>query len=156
MENASKALIIAGAILISILIIGLGVFIYNKAKGAMDDSIDLDTQKIESVNSKFEAYEGKISGSDAKALIDAVRAYNNTYGSTDKRDIAIKPESMTGVTGIGTANTAAGLDITTGLDGYSKLKSAISVGGHYDISFQYYGEKAPAPGYIAEVKIKQL
>ena len=28
MENASKALIIAGAILISILIIGLGVFIY--------------------------------------------------------------------------------------------------------------------------------
>ncbi len=29
MENASKALIIAGAILISILIVGLGVIIYN-------------------------------------------------------------------------------------------------------------------------------
>ena len=32
MENASKALIIAGAILISIMIIGLGVAIYSQAK----------------------------------------------------------------------------------------------------------------------------
>ena len=32
MENASKALIIAGAILISIMIIGLGVAIFSKAK----------------------------------------------------------------------------------------------------------------------------
>ena len=31
MENASKALIIAGAILLAILIIGLGVFIFQKA-----------------------------------------------------------------------------------------------------------------------------
>ena len=32
MENASKALIIAGAILLAILIIGLGMFIYNSKK----------------------------------------------------------------------------------------------------------------------------
>ena len=32
MENASKALIIAGAILLAILIIALGVFIFSKAK----------------------------------------------------------------------------------------------------------------------------
>ena len=32
MENASKALIIAGAILLSILIIGMGMFIYNQAQ----------------------------------------------------------------------------------------------------------------------------
>ena len=31
MENASKALIIAGAILLSILIIGLGMFIYQQS-----------------------------------------------------------------------------------------------------------------------------
>ena len=35
MENASKALIIAGAILISILIIGLGVFIYQQAQSTV-------------------------------------------------------------------------------------------------------------------------
>ena len=32
MENASKALIIAGAILLSILIIGMGMFIYRRNK----------------------------------------------------------------------------------------------------------------------------
>ena len=35
MENASKALIIAGAILLSILIIGLGMMVFNQAKEAM-------------------------------------------------------------------------------------------------------------------------
>ena len=34
MENASKALIIAGAILLSILIIGLGMYIYQQANSA--------------------------------------------------------------------------------------------------------------------------
>ena len=38
MENASKALIIAGAILLSILIIGLGMYIYNMAADAITDT----------------------------------------------------------------------------------------------------------------------
>jgi len=46
MENASKALIIAGAILLSILLIGLGMMVYSKAKGTLDDTgIDDDTSK---------------------------------------------------------------------------------------------------------------
>ena len=40
MENASKALIIAGAILISILLIGLGVYVYTMAAGATQN-VDL-------------------------------------------------------------------------------------------------------------------
>ena len=46
MENASKALIIAGAILLAILIISLGILIYNQAAGiangnAMSESHNL-------------------------------------------------------------------------------------------------------------------
>ena len=41
MENASKALIIAGAILLSILIIALGIFVFNQAKNATNtDSLE--------------------------------------------------------------------------------------------------------------------
>jgi flagellar basal body-associated protein FliL len=36
MENASKALIIAGAILISILLISLGIVMFNASKGTTD------------------------------------------------------------------------------------------------------------------------
>ena len=38
MENASKALIIAGTILISILIISVGILIFNSSKGIADDA----------------------------------------------------------------------------------------------------------------------
>ena len=67
MENASKALIIAGAILLSILIIGLGMFIYQQASGAMAGA-NLDPQKANAYNQEFLNYEGTQTGSNTKAL----------------------------------------------------------------------------------------
>ena len=49
MENASKALIIAGAILISILIVGLGVIIYNNVADVAKTGT-LDSTQINSHN----------------------------------------------------------------------------------------------------------
>ena len=40
MENASKALIIAGAILISILLISLGIVMFNASKGTTGQATD--------------------------------------------------------------------------------------------------------------------
>ncbi len=40
MENASKALIIAGAILISILLISLGIVMFNASKGPTGQATD--------------------------------------------------------------------------------------------------------------------
>ena len=42
MENASKALIIAGAILISILLISVGILIFNSTSGVTDSAGDTD------------------------------------------------------------------------------------------------------------------
>ena len=55
MENASKALIIAGSILLAILIIAMGVMIFNNAKSAADTST-FDTAEINMFNQKFERY----------------------------------------------------------------------------------------------------
>ena len=57
MENASKALIIAGAILLAILIIGLGMLIYSRSSGALDTST-IDQQKVQAYNSPYEQYFG--------------------------------------------------------------------------------------------------
>ena len=47
MENASKALIIAGAILLAILIISLGILIYKQASGVVNNNamseVDIST-----------------------------------------------------------------------------------------------------------------
>ncbi len=135
MENASKALIIAGAILISILIIGLGVFIYNKAKGAMDDSINLDSQKIQSINAKFEQYEGTgVSAADVRALTDLIRTHNNQY-----------PNAKIGVTGSFT-------DVNT-------IKTTVGAGSTYSVKItSYYGDLTTDPaaykGFIKTINIQ--
>ena len=78
MENASKALIIAGAILLSILIISLGIMVYNNARATVGDA-NLDAETIQTFNSKFTMYAGSgIAASKVNSLIDAVNASNAT------------------------------------------------------------------------------
>ena len=69
MENASKALIIAGAILLSILLISLGIMIFNQAQDATKNS-GMSQAQVSTFNNKFSKYEGKkISGSEVRGLI---------------------------------------------------------------------------------------
>lgn len=75
MENASKALIIAGAILLSILIIALGMNVYNSASSSAANA-DLSGQEISSFNSTFESYEGRQKGTAVRQLVTAVKASN--------------------------------------------------------------------------------
>lgn len=80
MENASKALIIAGAILLSILIIAIGMFIYNSAQSTVNNSLTtMTTQEIDAFNNQFVSYEQRQSGSNVKALIGRLIANSNTY-----------------------------------------------------------------------------
>ena len=101
MENASKALIIAGAILLAILIIALGVYIFNQARSATNMD-DLSNQQVEAHNSTFQNYEGTINGTQAKALIDAVRNNNqrmptlgqiSVNGKSDNASLATEKNS---------------------------------------------------------------
>ena len=84
MENASKALIIAGAILISILIVGLGVIIYQNVAGIAKTGT-LDAQEITAHNSPFEGYFGNyVSGSNVKALLTQITANNSAANRNDE------------------------------------------------------------------------
>lgn len=86
MENASKALIIAGAILLSILLISLGIFVFTQAQDTLG-SINLDEQEVLAFNNKFLAYEGTIRGSQLKQLFNLVDSNNasaKAEGATEK------------------------------------------------------------------------
>ena len=123
MENASKALIIAGAILLSILIIALGVFVFNQAKSAVGNT-GLSDQEVAAFNSKFDSYEGNQKGSSVKALINTVRYY---YKSAESGEIInILP---------GTAPTNI-TDQLTNDSGVNYSASIIS-SNMYKISFAY-------------------
>ena len=75
MENASKALIIAGAILISIVLITVGVAVLNQGSDVANSS-SMEGTQLQTFNQKFNQYEGTISGSKVKALLNAVITNN--------------------------------------------------------------------------------
>ena len=79
MENASKALIIAGAILISIMIVSLGVLIFNKMGHSAREAANMDEQEVANFNSKLTPYIGSsVNGSQVNALIQLVISINNS------------------------------------------------------------------------------
>ena len=82
MENASKALIIAGAILLSILIISLGIFIFNQASEVTKSS-NLSEVEVLNFNEKFTSFEGNnVRGSEVNSLLNRI-VQNNVANQTD-------------------------------------------------------------------------
>ena len=88
MENASKALIIAGSILIAIIIISLGIMVFKNMSGSVEKEANLDKQQMAAFNSKISPYLGEsVSGSQVNALMQLVRTINvkaNNEGDTAK------------------------------------------------------------------------
>ncbi len=77
MENASKALIIAGAILLAILLISLGIMIYNQAQNTVNNS-GMSQAEIQAYNNRFMKYEGSNkTGSEVKSLVNEAIATNS-------------------------------------------------------------------------------
>ena len=140
MENASKALIIAGAILLSNLIIGLGMYIYTQASGAMKGA-NLDPQAVAAYNSEFENYEGTRSGTEVRALLDTVRAHNNAKTDDPSLNIAVQNSSAASVTAAPTAVVTAAT--------VNALKQTINAGKTYTVDFGYDANS----GYIVAVGI---
>ena len=105
MENASKALIIAGAILLSILIIAIGIFIFNGANSTITDSMtSMSTQEIEAFNNQFLSYDGSQSGSNVKKLIERLIANSNTYQTESNK--------IPGVIGLNNAEGAGNFNVS--------------------------------------------
>lgn len=93
MENASKALIIAGAILLSILIISLGILIFSQAQDTIN-AVNMNEQEILAFNNKFTPYEGdSIRGSQVNALLQAVVSSNQSVN--DNGEITTKGIKVT-------------------------------------------------------------
>ena len=112
MENASKALIIAGAILLAILIIALGVY-----------------KQVEAHNATFQNYEGTINGTQAKALIDAIR--NNNSRMDTNAQITVEGQS----------------DLST-------FKSNIETSKQYVVKITgYQSAEGPYKGYVTKMSI---
>lgn len=84
MENASKALIIAGAILLSILIISLGIMIFNQAQDAMSNG-GMSEAEVSAFNNKFIKYQGE--NQKASVIKNLVQEVNVSNGQEENSDV---------------------------------------------------------------------
>ena len=147
MENASKALIIAGAILLSILIIALGIYVFNMAKGATSTD-SLSALEVTSFNEKFTQYEGRVLGSSVKSLLNEVVSNNNTQIEAAEKLIAVEY--------IGTGGTLPSVTITPSVgntgtsDNIGQLRSRLANKHYYNVTFSYDNTNS---GYINKVTI---
>lgn len=88
MENASKALIIAAAILIALVLITLGVYIIGVGQDQIKNAGTSDFE-VTSFNQKFTQYADHQKGSAIRTLVQTVMANNNSQEASDETQIEI-------------------------------------------------------------------
>ncbi len=124
MDNASKALIMAGAILIAVAIVGIGIYIFSSANSMTDDALNqIDALTVTSINSQLQQYEGEIRGRELKTAINTARSINAQKTLPDGGQITVNGGTLPS-------------DLTSITDNKT-----------YTVSFQY----SPA-GYISDIK----
>lgn len=96
MENASKALVMAGGILIALLIIGLLVYSFGTISGYFSSEQDVEAaEQLKVFNDQYESYNRKLlRGTDVISVMNKVLDNNDKYGINgyDEPDYIMKAE----------------------------------------------------------------
>lgn len=132
MENATKALLIAAAVLIVIVLIALGIRILSATTGVSNSVGEVSDAMGKSVfNSQFTKFTGTQSASEVKALLSQAAA-------THRGDSKHKVNVTMGGTTYNNANGIAG------------LMSTLQINSSYTVTITSYDDD----GYITAIKIQ--
>ena len=146
MENASKALLIAGAILLVIAIIGIGMAIFGQAQGVIDNSTNqLDTLTVQTHNTMFDSYMDKVvKGRTVKDLCAKIAKYNQTADTEYIVTISMSDGTEL-VTSAGLATGEAGEGETAA----TNLSTSVTANKNYLVT----GDMNPTTGVITTIVI---
>lgn len=91
MENASKALLIAGAILLAILLIAVAMYVFRAGNSTIQSAVTQMSQQDKDIyNSRVKSYIGEnVKGSEVKAMIDAVISMNQSNANEPGKFIGL-------------------------------------------------------------------
>lgn len=153
MENASKALIIAGAVLISLVIIGLGVLVVNRMSSTVSKA-NLNREEAQAQNSKFDQYFGEnVSANEVKSLLKTIAANNVTADTSDELKVITVLFSTDGTNPAQTTTTALSKQIKSG---YTYQVNVLSDDASDDVTDAGKGKAGYyKSGYIKTIVIVQ-
>ena len=144
MDNAAKALIIAGAILLSILLIAVGMFIFSNAQKTIQNSASkMSGHERNTFNQQFEDYAGEQQGSMVKNLVNIIQQ----NFAENKDNISMLPElKLNGISEdilkADYQGDAKAVDAK-----FNKANRAISSRGLYDVQVNKFS------GLVGEINI---
>lgn len=102
MENATKALLIAGGVLITVLILSAGVYLYTAfSNQSKEYSAIISETELQKFNSKFDIYVGRqeVSAQEVATIVNLSKEYNGQvnieiYNSGNVRQAYTTPEDF--------------------------------------------------------------
>lgn len=148
MENASKALIMAGAILIAIMIISLGILVFSRMSTSAKEAANMDEQEIANFNSKLTPYIGtNINGSQVNALIQLVISIDNSAVSSGDTNKSVSIKYPLEARGTNTIKVDSGS--VTGTTAAKRVKTGAGI--FYKVTAKY-GEN----GLINEIEVTKI
>ena len=128
MENATKALLIAAAVLVAILIISLGLVVFNMASETVKNSANLSAQEIQSFNEQFTQYQGdNVRGSNVNALLKT--ALNNNITKKQESKTAMMVEVKLGNTTVVSGSGGSETSLSTRADASKMYKVVVNQDG---------------------------
>lgn len=99
MENATKALLIAAAIIIAVVLITITVAVLGQGSTMVQENSDMTGVQVSAYNSEFEAYIGdRVTGSKVKQLINTINQHNRNAEDDSKKIELTAAELITGTT----------------------------------------------------------
>ena len=133
MENASKALIIAGAILLSILIIAIGMYIYTSSHNSISEAgSQINEQEKTSFNQQWNTFEGKQGGNNVKALLQKLIANCDTNKEEQNRLVGVvctpKSDNVQYTMTIKVGESGGDATFAAGTNTYTDIKPSDAVG----------------------------
>ena len=159
MENATKALLIAAAVLVAILIISLGLVVYNMASETID-SVNFSGQEVTAFNDKFTQYEGKkVRGSEVNAMLRTVlnsnmqsNADGGTPGTGKAKFVTVNVENTTTKASKGDAKAKDGTaDLVLKADAVTLNAMEASTSELFDVEVQYDS----TTGFVTNIKVSK-
>ena len=142
MENASKAILIVAAIIVTLSVIALGMYFFN-AMDRPDVGGQMSELEVQTHNKKFENYEGtSVSGSKVNSLLKLVVQNNTDVDRKTEQNKSIKITISSANWDGGTVKSGDNLKTTKDL---GKAKST----RNYKVSLDYNSTS----GYVSEVII---
>lgn len=143
MENATKALLIAAAVLVAILIITLGITVYDMAAETMG-SVNFSGQEVQAHNEKFTRYDGEHKrGTEVNAMLKTVLTSNLDAVTQKEEEKKVYVELYTATSGSATTEL-----LTTGMTALPKGK--IDTSKIYTITVEF----ASTGGLVKSIKVR--